>query len=120
MTNITRRTFVAVSAGLGANVGYAARISSQGADATGSYGVIASEPADSVRAGARLLESGGNAFNGRQDVGLGYGEAVRTQEGGGLHRCVQAVWLPVVARPNQNREKPRNADWGTPWGRNRR
>ena len=63
MTNITRRTFVAVSAGLGANVGYAARISSQGADATGSYGVIASEPADSVRAGARLLESGGNAFD---------------------------------------------------------
>lgn len=57
----SRRAFVAAS--LGAVAAGAARVTSEGPEATGTLGVIAAEPADAVHAGARLLAAGGNAFD---------------------------------------------------------
>ncbi|MCC6585213.1 MAG: gamma-glutamyltransferase [Bryobacterales bacterium] len=59
---MTRRTFAAIPTAL-LPAPAAGRIAGQGPEAEGNAGVVASEPADSVRAGVRLFEGGGNAFD---------------------------------------------------------
>ena len=59
MLTWNRRHFLSLAAAAAAS----ARTTREGPEARGSYGVIATEPPDSARAGARMLHEGGNAID---------------------------------------------------------
>ncbi|MSV27308.1 MAG: hypothetical protein EXQ52_00970 [Bryobacterales bacterium] len=58
MLNLNRREFLALTAATAA-----ARSLSEGREVRGSYGVVAAEPPDAARAGASILQAGGNAMD---------------------------------------------------------
>ena len=58
MSNFSRREFLALTTATAA-----ARSMAEGREARGSYGVTAAEPPDAARAGASILQAGGNAMD---------------------------------------------------------
>ncbi|MBI4903504.1 MAG: gamma-glutamyltransferase [Acidobacteria bacterium] len=61
MHRITRRSLLGAAAALQSAI--AARISAEGRSVSGTLGIVVTEQPDAAKAGARMLESGGNAFD---------------------------------------------------------